>query len=535
MFLKLLASVSGTLVAYALYQILKLVYKELTSPLRHLPGPKSSNLLYGKHRELWQEDSITLQEQWVKMYGRTLKFPDLFSLSRLYTTDTKALNHFLTNYNIYQRPSGSRHILSQIVGPGILVTEADVHRRQRKTMNPAFGAAQIRELTPIFVAKSLELRNIWAAQAVNGTLTLRVDALSWLSKATLDIIGLAGFNYDFNSLSAEHPTELATAFFATIQASTTRSPMHLLKAWIPALRIFRTKFNAIAGASQATMEGIGRNILRESKAKMAESGSFEQSRSRDLLSLLLRANTAKDISASQRLSDEEVLAQVPTFLVAGHETTSTATTWALFELTQNTAAQTRLREELLTVSTDTPTMEQLNALRYLDCVVREVLRVHAPLPATGRVAMQDDVVPLTTPWTDANGTVHGNLRVTKGQAIMIPIGAMNCDKEIWGADAGEFIPERWEAKIPISNSLPGVWGHMLTFLGGPRACIGYRFALVEMKALLFSLVRAFEFELAVPATDIGKKMSIVEHPVVSSEPEAGHQLPLLVKPYVRPA
>jgi hypothetical protein len=55
MFLKLLASVSGTLVAYALYQILKLVYKELTSPLRHLPGPKSSNLLYGKHRELWQE------------------------------------------------------------------------------------------------------------------------------------------------------------------------------------------------------------------------------------------------------------------------------------------------------------------------------------------------------------------------------------------------------------------------------------------------------------------------------------------------
>jgi hypothetical protein len=58
------------------------------------------------------------------------------------------------------------------------------------------------------------------------------------------------------------------------------------------------------------MEGIGRNILRESKAKMAESGSFEQSRSRDLLSLLLRANTAKDISASQRLSDEEVLARM---------------------------------------------------------------------------------------------------------------------------------------------------------------------------------------------------------------------------------
>ncbi|KAJ6529281.1 cytochrome P450 [Mycena capillaripes] len=527
MFLKLLVSVAGTLLAYALYQIFKVVYQELNSPLRHLPGPKG-HPIYG----LRQASSTALRENWVQMYGRTLRYTSFFGLSRLYTTDTKALNHFLTNHNIYQRPPPSRYLLSRIVGQGILVTEGEVHKRQRKIMSPAFGASQVRELTPIFLAKSIELRDIWATQAVNGT--VRVDALSWLNKATLDIIGLAGFNYNFNSLGAEQPTELAKAFAAISQASTKLSALHILQALVPALRVIPTKFQTTSRTSQETMARIGRQILRESKNEMTESGTFEQGRARDLLSLLVRANTAKDIPEGQRLSEEEVLAQVPTFLVAGHETTSTATTWALFALTQNIAAQTRLRAELLGVPTETPTMDELNALIYLDCVVREVLRVHPPVISTTRVATQDDVVPLATPWTDAHGAVHETLRVIKGQTIMIPILGMNRDNAIWGADAAEFIPERWESETPISNNLPGIWGQNLTFLGGPRACIGYRFSLIETKALLFTLVRAFEFELAVPAADIGTTLSIVQHPVVLSEPSAGQQLPLLVKPYVRP-
>ncbi|KAJ7749516.1 cytochrome P450, partial [Mycena maculata] len=371
--------------------------------------------------------------------------------------------------------------------------------------------------------------------------------LSWLSKATLDIIGLAGkstltflypgFNYHFNSLSSEN-SELGAAFSVIFQSGMRMNFIRMLQTFIPAFQFIPTKLDSSMKASQATMMKIGRQLLQASKNEMAENGTFEKGRSRDLLSLLVRANTAKDIAATQSLSDEDVLAQVPTFLVAGHETTSTGTTWALFALTQNIAAQTRLWEELLTVSTDNPTMDELNALPYLDCVVRETLRIHAPIPSTIREATQDDVVPLAAPYTDLNGTVHETLRVKKGQTmfVMIPILAMNRDRAIWGPDAMEFmltrISKRWESQS-ISNSIPGVWGHMLTFLGGPRACIGYRFSLVEMKVLLFTLVRAFEFELAIPVSDLGKKSSVVQRPIIRSQPEAGNQMPLLIKPYVR--
>ncbi|CAK5263997.1 unnamed protein product [Mycena citricolor] len=548
MITKVLVALGGTLGAFGLYELLKLVYKEFNSPIKHLPGPKPTHWFYGNMRDIFRAEASVLHEQWVQEYGPTIKYKGLFGMSRLYTVDVKALNHFLTNSHIYQKPKQSRFALEMVVGPGVLVQEQDEHRRQRKIMNPAFGPPQVRELTSIFVNKSLELRDVWAKQA--NADPVKLDVIPWLNKVTLDIIGLAGFNYDFNSVASDEETELAAAFKTMFAAATRIRLVGILQAVHPIFRHLTDETGRAMKRAQATMNKIGEKLLQDAKKEIADSGTYEKgTQSRDLFSLLVRANTAKDIPANQRLDDLDVLAQVPTFLVAGHETTSTATTWALFALTQSPATQTRLREELLSVSTDNPTMDELNALPYLECVVRETLRVHCPVAATGngllpvvlqdahsnyavREAVQDDVVPLAVPFTDVNGAVHDTLQVKKGQTILIPILALNRDKAIWGEDATEFIAERWESGN-ISNSIPGVWGHMMTFLGGPRACIGYRFSLVEMKALLFTLVRAFEFELAVPIEDIGKKSTIVQRPILKSDPKAKHQLPLIVKPHVR--
>ncbi|KAJ7839965.1 cytochrome P450 [Mycena olivaceomarginata] len=537
---RLLPSLLGGAGAYTIYWILRVLYREYTSPWRHLPGPPSTHWFFGNLKEFTDDQNSGLQERWLQQYGRTSKIHRLFGWAGLHTVDTKAIHHFLTNTHIYQKPEASRCGLGLVVGPGILVVEGDEHKQQRKIMNPAFGVPQVRALTEIFVDKSIQLRDIWAAQvAKSDGGVARIEVLSWLNKATLDIIGLAGFNYKVDALGTEEgatPNELTQAFDALFARESSFSFMSFLQMRYPILRNIPLKRDQAFLDAQATMKRIGRELLAESKREIAQNGAFEGTgtgRARDCFSLLVRANTSKDIPENQRLSDEDVIAQVPTFLVAGHETTSTAVTWALLALTQNQVAQTRLREELLGVSTDRPTMDELNALPYLDCVVRETLRVHAPVTATGRIALQDDVVPLATPVTDTKGRVIDTLRIRKGEGIIIPIIALNRDFEIWGPDAMQFVPERWEAPPPGASAIPGVWGHMLTFLGGPRGCIGFRFSLTETKAILFALVRAFEFELAVPITEMGNKgNAIVQRPIVLTDKAAGNQLPLLVKAVV---
>jgi cytochrome P450 len=449
--------------------------------------------------------------------------------------DTRAINHILTHSYEYQKPEPVRYPLFRILGQGVLLVEGDKHKQQRKIMNPAFGPIQIRALTEVFMTKSMELRDLWSSEIAKNDSKGRINVLSWLSKVTLDIIGLAGFHYELNALNPdEKPNELNDAFRTLFHAAQKMSALPLLQAWIPILRAIPSEHERILQAVRNTVVRIGHQLLGDSKSaitKLEKGGQASGVQGRDLLSLLVRANTSPDLLDSQRLSDEDLLAQIPTFLVAGYETTSTATTWALFALTQAPDVQTKLREELLSVSTETPSMEELSALPYLDSVVRETLRVHPPIPFTVRVAMKDDVVPLHTPFVDKNGDVQHTIKVNKGDLVFIPILAMNTSKSIWGEDAAQFKPERWDSVPESANRIPGIWSKQLTFLGGPRACIGYRFAIAEMKILLFTLIRAFELELAVPAKDICSRQTIPRCPTVATEPEAGSQMPLLIKPY----
>ena len=97
-------------------------------------------------------------------------------------------------------------------------------------------------------------------------------------------------------------------------------------------------------------------------------------------------------------------------MVAGHETTSTATMWTLFALSQAPDIQAKLREELLSVASDAPSMDELAALPYLDAVVKESLRLHAPVPMSDRVAMKDDLIPVSAPYVDRFGKSQDHIK-----------------------------------------------------------------------------------------------------------------------------
>ncbi|CAK5270212.1 unnamed protein product [Mycena citricolor] len=317
--------------------------------------------------------------------------------------------------------------------------------------------------------------------------------------------------------------------------------MTILQVWFPFLRRFRRNSNVMKDA-QATMRRIGLGLIEERVQDKDTLG-------RDILSILVRSNAGASAS-SESMSAEEVLCQISTFIAAGHETTASALTWCLYALIQNPDIQLKLREELGSVEkrlrqtnpglsdTDAEPLltEQLAKCQYLDWFIREALRLHAPITSTMRVCMRDeDVVPVSD--TDEVGFCAGNrpagIRLKKMDIITIPIQAINKSKNLWGDDALLFRPERW-AQVPgKAKAIPGLYSSILTFLNGNpvdgnRACIGYKFALLEMKIFLYALVKDIEFR-AVPSLVIEKKINVVTRPFVKSEPGLNNQLPVLIR------
>lgn len=176
--------------------------------------------------------------------------------------------------------------------------------------------------------------------------------------------------------------------------------------------------------------------------------------------------------------------------------------------------------------------------------MREVLRLDGPVTEILREPSRDVVLPLSSPVVGRDGASISSIHLRKGEEIYIPIYAVNRSSAVWGADAADFKPERHIAvPAPAAGAkVPGVWGNLLSFYGGARNCMcvaarrvgradahrGYRFAVLEMKAILFVLVRRFVFSPLPSAPTIKRDWMIVVRPVVVGQEEAGPQMPLLV-------
>lgn len=173
--------------------------------------------------------------------------------------------------------------------------------------------------------------------------------------------------------------------------------------------------------------------------------------------------------------------------------------------------------------------ETLNGLPYLDRFVRELLRLDPPLHQVIRTAAVDCVVPLGTPVKGRDGKLMSEIHVSKGTEFAVPINDLNRDPSIWGPDADKFNPDRYEdASIP-RTALPGVWGGLLSFIGGPHHCLGFRFALLEIKAVLFVAVRSFEFTPSPGKRFVRISPSIIQRSVVVGEESKGMQMPVMVR------
>ncbi|KAG6813896.1 hypothetical protein H0H92_005745 [Tricholoma furcatifolium] len=221
-----------------------------------------------------------------------------------------------------------------------------------------------------------------------------------------------------------------------------------------------------------------------------------------------------------------------TFAFAATDTTSNALSRILHLLALHPEAQERLRAEVTEArkahNGDVP-YDELVALPFMDAVCRETLRLHAPVPRVMRVARQDIVLPLSSPIKGINERELDSILVPKNTKVFIGILNANRDPMLWGADSLDWKPERWLKPLPQAlheAHMPGIYSHLLTFIGGGRACIGFKFSQLEMKVVLSTLVSQFRFYPS--EKEIVWRMSGITNPTLKDSPEQP-QLPLKIE------
>lgn len=321
-----------------------------------------------------------------------------------------------------------------------------------------------------------------------------IQVRNWASRATLDIIGVAGMDHDFNSL--QDPDNILYKNYQRIFVSPNLVTkilfvVAMLLGSLDLISTLPTQRNKDIGEGGEVVREVARQMIRQKKAKMEDPNATTGI---DIVSVAMKSGS---------FDEENLVDQLMTFLGAGHETTATAMQWAVYALCKNPEVQTRLREEIRanipSISAEKPTIDAatIDNLPYLNAVCNEILRFHPSVPTTIRTAVKDT-------------TLAGKV-VPKGTFLIISPEILNHMEELWGPEADKFNPDRWMGPGKVNTGGANSHYAFLTFLAGPRSCIGQGFAKSELACLLAATVGRFKMELKYP----DKKLEIREGATVS--------------------
>ena len=323
---------------------------------------------------------------------------------------------------------------------------------------PGFSREAMAGYHPMMLSVAERLTDHWDRELAAGR---PVDVPGDMTKLTLETISRTGFGHDFGSFERDRPHPFVTSMVGTLsyaqRLNSVPSPL------APLLLRTATRRN---DADIAYLN----NTVDEMVRTRRDSGGGDG----DLLDRMLDT-THPD--TGERLSPENVRRQVITFLVAGHETTSGSLSFALHYLARHPEIAARARAEVDQVwgDAETPGYDQVAKLRYVRRVLDESLRLWPTAPAYAREATRD---------TELTG-IHP---MRRGAWALILTPMLHRDPEVWGPDAEEFDPDRFDAKA-VRSRAPHTFKPFGT---GARACIGRQFALHEATLVLGLLLRRYE-------------------------------------------
>ncbi|KAL1746488.1 cytochrome P450 [Schizophyllum fasciatum] len=546
------------LIAVAVIQKLR----RRTLYLANVPGPG------GGHPLIAPLIDEKVDREWTERYGGIVRYEGAFGEQRLFISDPKALHYIMqTSGYGFMRSEDRKENMRTLLGKGILTVEGDDHRRQRRIMLPCFGRAEANAFVPSFALKAaqvssfccavsmrlnfdpkhtLQVAERWTSMMASGGDGKVVDIPSWAARATLGTppllrasLAAAVFNYDLHALDENTDNKFVNVYhnlFPKIRLAPTNLeilaaellalvPAPLMRWWHDTVPDRRLRFMT---RCRRAADGLARELVERERA------AVERERAAAAAARVVRANATANPKA--RLEEQEVYAQLLTILLAGHETTANALSWTLLELARHPAIQSRLRTEIRTTrrarGEPTLTSDTIQAMPFLHAVVKESLRFHPPLYNTTRTATRDEVIPLLRPVLDKRGRPVYEVAVPKGQYLVVSFAAYGRNKDLYGPDADDFNPERWLKEGYVNTPAGGgMLNNLLTFGGGHRGCLGWRYAVLELSAFLVELIDRFEFSAPPDVlSKIRRGAAGVMVPMLEGELDRGAQLPLHVRP-----
>ena len=341
-------------------------------------------------------------------------------------------------------------LLHQLLGHGLLTSEGAVWRRQRRLMQPAFHRQQVAGYGATMVAYTQRLLADWQDGQVRD---IHADMMA----LTLQVVCQALFDADV----AEEAPEVGTALMVALQAidGLMNGPAFLLPDWVP------TPGKRRLDRAVRQLDQLIYRLIAERRQRGARRG--------DLLSLLLQA---RDDNGSG-MTDQQLRDEAMTIVLAGHETTALALSWAWYLLAQDPAAEHRLQAEVDQVLAGRPpTVGDLPHLPEAERIILEAMRLYPPIPAVGRE---------TTTLVEIGGYL-----LPAGTNVMLSPWVVQRDRRFF-AEPEAFRPERWVDGL--AKRLPR--GAYFPFGGGPRLCIGQPFALLEAQLILATIAQRYTLAL----------------------------------------
>ncbi|KAI5117682.1 hypothetical protein M0805_003472 [Coniferiporia weirii] len=526
------------LLTYALWRGVRAL--TVKSPLHCVPGPPSASWSVGNFEQVFNKNGWAFHRELRKEYGGVAKIKGGFGNDYLYVWDPLALHNVLVkDQHTFEETKVFLETNNLTTGKSLTSTLGEEHKKQRKMLNPVFSSKHMRDMLPMLYPIAHQLRDGLSHDVQVRGGKEHIDVMSWISRAALEYIGQGGLGYSFSALDKEKKTNAYSDAFKMFL------PLLFKLYFVQKFITIPVKFGSpqfrrrildfIPSKTVKEMQGVtdilessSRGILRE-KREAVERGDeavlTQVGKGKDIMSILLKANAEAD------LPESELLGHMNTFIIAGHDTTTNAVSRILYLLAIHPDVQTKLREEVTAARKKYGDLDYdtLQALPYLDAVCRETMRAYPPAAYVERVAVKDAILPLKWPIRSVDGkTEIKEILVPKNTGIIVSILGANLSTKIWGDDAEEWKPDRWLKPLPESVAdahLPGVYSQMMTFIGGGRACIGFKFSEMEMKMVLSILLETFIFE---SGPSIFWSFGLISTPIAEGTKDGMSRLPMKV-------